>query len=386
MAVVAGIKIKTKSPKVRNPMFADEKHTGGEPIWTAEAKDWSDDEFDNQLRRSFNYYNYYYNQKDCKKYVAEWMKSAAKFTKVEIKAFDRAADKSIPMTACSLIMAHRAGMPFRPRHIEYLSKCISDAIASVEPEATDSVRPVESLTNKPTIQDRLAEKTSELLGELEGQYDEIDKISDMKFYDWFVKNNVVQSQLGKYETLFGKRKQELELAQGKTDIQLKEAYSHYKAADFKKRIKWIDDLFAAIEQYRGVKKATKKARVKKAPSKEKLVAKLNYAKEDKGLKIVSVNPADIVGASELWIYNVKTRKLGKYISAPFNTLSVKGTSITGYDENKSVSKTLRKPEEQLKEFAKAGKVALRTFMKDIKAVETKLNGRLSADILLLKVA
>jgi hypothetical protein len=58
----------------------------------------------------------------------------------------------------------------------------------------------------------------------------------------------------------------------------------------------------------------------------------------------------------------------------------------GFDLDKSVSKTLRKPAEQLAEFAKAGKVALRTFIKDIKAVEVKLNGRINSDVLLLKVA
>jgi hypothetical protein len=149
---------------------------------------------------------------------------------------------------------------------------------------------------------------------------------------------------------------------------------------------WIDELLAAIEQYRGVKKATKKAAVRKAPSKEKLVAKLKYAKEDKSLKIVSINPADIIGASELWVYNPKTRKLGKYVTATYQTLGIKGTTITGYDVDKSVAKTLRKPDEQLKEFAKAGKIALRTFLKEIKAVEVKLNGRINTEILLLKVA
>lgn len=64
---------------------------------------------------------------------------------------------------------------------------------------------------------------------------------------------------------------------------------------------------------------------------------------------------------------------------------VKGTGIVGFDTDKSVAKTLRKPDEQLKEFAKAGKVGLRTWLKDIKAVEVKLNGRINEDTLLLKV-
>ena len=149
---------------------------------------------------------------------------------------------------------------------------------------------------------------------------------------------------------------------------------------------WIDDLLTAVEQYRGVKKAAKKARVKKAPSKEKLVAKLKYAKENKALKIVSINPADIIGSAELWVYNVKTRKLGKYIAASYQTLGIKGTTITGYDTDKSVSKTLRKPEEKLTEFARAGKVQLRKFIEDIKATETKMNGRISEDVVLLRTA
>lgn len=384
MAVVAGIKVKKKEVRVRNPLFADEKYTGGEPQWPEESSDWSDEQFDSFLRRSFNYYNYFYSQKDCKKYVSEWMKSTGKWTKDQIKTFDRTSDRSVPMTVCSLIMANRAGMQLRERHTVYVTKSITEAINQAEPEkVVEVVKAVE--TYKPTIQDRLAEKTSELIGELEGYYDEIDTNS-VKFYEWFGNNSVVQNQLVKYENVFQKRKAELEEAVRKADPQLVEGYKHYKSADFKKRIKWIDDLLAAIEQYRGVKKAAKKARAKKAPSKEKIVSKLKFAKENKPLKIVSINPADIIGASELWIYNVKTRKLGKYLAASYQTLSVKGTSIVGFDADKSISKTLRKPEEQLKEFAKAGKVALRTFLKDIKAVETKLNGRIGVDILLLKTA
>ena len=385
MATVAGVKIKVKVPKTRNPLFLDEKYTGPEPEWPTDANDWPDDKFDNFLRRSFYYYNYFYSQKDTKKYVVEWMKSTTDFNKEEIRAFEKANDKWLPMTACSLVMAHRKGMPFRTRHIKYLTQTLLEVIERSRGEVDEEVvASPEQVAARPTIQDRLAEKTSELIGELEGHYDEIGT-SSIKFYDWLVSNNVVQSQLGKYEAVYQKRKQELEEAQTKKDPQLKEAYSHYKAADFKKHIGWIDDLLTAIEQYRGVKKAAKKARVKKAPSKEKVVAKIKYAKDDKALKIVSINPADIIGAAELWVYNNKTRKLGKYVAASYQTLGVKGTTITGYDVDKSTAKTLRKPEEQLKEFAKAGKIALRTFLKDIKAVEVKLNGRINTDTLLLRV-
>ena len=386
MATVAGIKIKTKAPRAQRIAFADEKYTGPEPEWEADAADWDNERFDNRLRKSFYYYNYYYSQKDCKKYVVEWLQKNSKLTSDEVRAFNRAGDRLLPMTVCSLIMAHRQGMPFRGRHIEFILDSVQDVINKAEPEELAVIASPEQVAYRPTIQDRLNEKTSEIIGELEGHYDEADQNikSTFKPYDFLVANNVVQSQLGKYEELYTRRRAELELAQSRTDEQVKEGYSHYKAADFKRMIGWINDLLTAIEQYRGVKKATKKARVKKAPSKEKQVAKLKYAKEEKTLKIVSINPADIIGSAELWVYNFKTRKLGKYVAAGYQTLGIKGTTITGFDVDKSTSKTLRKPEEKLKEFAKAGKIQLRKFLDDIKATETKLNGRISTDIVLLR--
>jgi hypothetical protein len=84
---------------------------------------------------------------------------------------------------------------------------------------------------------------------------------------------------------------------------------------------------------------------------------------------VSINPTDIIGAKELWVYNIKSRKVGKYVANEYLELGVKGTSITGFNSNLSVQKTLRKPEEQLKEFKAAGKVQLRKFLDDIKDVD-----------------
>ncbi len=133
-------------------------------------------------------------------------------------------------------------------------------------------------------------------------------------------------------------------------------------------------------------KINRKPRAKKVVPADKIVAKLKYKKTDEPLKLVSINPADILGSKELWIYNTKTRKLGKYVAADFNELGVKGASITGFSEANSIQKTLRKPVEQLKEFKAAGKVALRKFLEDIKATDTKLNGRLNEETILLKVA
>ena len=387
---VNGKTVKAKVRATRNALFGDEKYTGGEPVWDTErARVMDDATFDNHLRKSFYYYNYYFTQKDTKKYVIEWMKNSHEFTKEEIRAFERSADRSVPMTVHGLIMAHRVGMPLLPRHIAFIDIEIEKAITRGDANIDEDVAVEEKpKTIAPTIQDRLNEKTAEVIGELEGHYDEFIVNSKYTFkpYDFLTANNVPQSQLSKYETVFQSRFAELAQAFERADEQLAEAYGHYRAADYKRIMAFIDQILNDIIQYRGVKKATKKVRAPKSVSKEKIVAKLKYAREDKSMRLVSINPVDIVGAQELWVYNTKTRRLGKYVADSLKgPLNVKGTSIIGYDEAKSVTKTLRKPEEKLKEFARATKIELRKFLEAIKATETRLNGRVNAETVLLRV-
>jgi hypothetical protein len=133
-------------------------------------------------------------------------------------------------------------------------------------------------------------------------------------------------------------------------------------------------------------KVTRKPKAKKAVPKDKVVEKLKYLKTFEPLKLVSINPTDIIGSKELWVYNTKLRKLGKYIADELTgPLSVKGTTIIGFDEHKSIQKTIRKPDEKLKEFKAAGKIALRKFLDDINSTDTKLNGRINEETILLKM-
>jgi len=391
---MANIKIngkvtKTKKSAPRTSAMLDEKYTGDEPRWdTSRAKNMPFEEFDHFMRKSLNYYNYFYTQKDLKKHVVAWMKEVKDFDADEIRAFERAGDRTVSMTTCGLIMAHRQGMPLQERHIEFIDANILESINSKSAEEVieDAIEE-KPKAYVPTIQDRLNEKTADTIGELEGHYDEFIRNPKYDFspYSYLVANNVPQSQLSKYEAVYQSRFDELKQAFEKADEQITEGYSHYKTADFKRIFAFIDKILNDIIQYRGVKKLAKKIRAPKSVSKEKVVAKLKYAKEDKVLRLVSIPATDIIGAQTLWCYDTKTRKLIVYhadsLTGPLN---VKGTSIIGFDTAKSIAKTLRKPEDQLKEFAKASKVELRKFMDNVKTTEAKANGRINPNQILLK--
>lgn len=394
---MAKIKVeKTAKKPAKTVTVLESSFAGKEPVWdTARAEKFTDAEFDSALRKSLAYYNYYNTTKDLKKYLVEWLRNTdTKITKLDKTAIDRfakSADSLLPITAPAIVKAHKQGMPLKEKQVKYLLDTVNKVLAlaaKVAPEEVEETKQDTPKARVPNIQDRLNEKMSAIIGELEGEFDAVlAKATKFKAYDFLVANNVPQAQLGKFERVLAPRLEELQLAFDGADEQLVEGYSYLKPADFKRVIAWVTEALAGIEQYRGVKKATKKAAVRKPPQKEKLVAKLKFLKVEPTLKLVSVNPVDIIGAQVLWVYNVKTRKIGCYQAEDLGgALTVKGTSIVGFNESKSTQKTLRKPEIQLKEFLKASKVELRKFLSNIKSVETKLNGRINADTVLLKVA
>ena len=312
-----------------------------------------------------------------------------KLDKATIDLYARSADHLTPFTVCALVKAHEQGMPLRDQHVEY----ILDAVKRVLLLKADDDEDVAKKETKPevkivTIQDRMNEVAKKHVLYFEILEDALfaGETVDPKAYEYLVKNLVPQALIGKIQAVFEPRYNELKEARKGEDEQLKEGYSHYKAADFKRCEAFYDKLFQDLAAYNQTKKATKKAAVRKPPQKEKLVKSLKYLKQDTALKIVSVNPVDIVGAEVLWVYNVKNRKIGKYVAEDQGgALGVKGTTITGYDANKSTQKTLRKPEEQIKTFLASSKVELRKFLENIKTTEIKLNGRINADTILLKV-
>ena len=240
---------------------------------------------------------------------------------------------------------------------------------------------------KPSIQERMREQLSDIIGQFE-EWTDLQPSNDIPaMFDYLKKNTVAQAHIGKIRSYYEPVAAEFQaLTQKDCPEDLAEGYTHLSKADIKQMIKFFDTMFSDLDAYANLKKATRAIRKPKPKSADKLVAKLKFKKVDDRYKIVSVDPTTVVGATELWVFNTKNRKLGKYVAQEHTTLMVKGTTLQFFDDKLSVQKTLRKPEAQLKEFGKAGKVVLRKFMDDIKATETKMNGRLNEHIVLLKVS
>ena len=217
---------------------------------------------------------------------------------------------------------------------------------------------------RPSIQEAIREKNSEFIGELLGAIDD-GLPKGWSCYEYLKKNKATPLQAGAVAKRLLGQVEELIEALENPDDQLKEAYSRYT----KKEMNAMLDLYSGIvidaDRYADTNKKIRSPRKKKAPSVEKLLKTFKYSRGVDKFKIASIDPAKLIGAQELYMFNSKNNLLTVLKAQDRAGLSVKGTTIIGYDTKTSYCKTIgRKTQEVIDQVLKSGKVALRKLQDD----------------------
>lgn len=244
---------------------------------------------------------------------------------------------------------------------------------------------------KLTIQQRMLEQIETLGGNIEEQIDnwmrgtlkvaDFDPFAMIEGYSPEVK--APQAKI--LRSFFERQLAEARLIVEFKDPDIKEAYADMPARKRKEYLQLIEKVVNACDAITESKKAQRKPRAKKAPDKAKQVSKLKFKTNDPDLGIASINPLEILGASAVWVYDTKTRKLGVYYAAAdTGGLGVKGASIVGFDEATSLAKTVRKPAEQLKGVAKLARTKIVKLHDALTTTPTKLKGRLNDNVIIVR--
>jgi len=368
------------------------------PKWDGHES-WDTNQFLRHFHTAMSWYRLESSGKELKPKVINWM-SQNGYTKEQIAEFKKTKDNRCGTTVGAIAACLLKGMPpVRADFNDGRSSAVwlGQSIATIVSEGKDdvddeAVAEVKSTVPVVSIQERVRESSYKMTEEIETAIESFQLDPEAFDPKAFKVLNLLKAHQAKaahariIKDFYARNLDELTEAATTKDEQLKEAYSHLSKVQLRKITAFYQEIVSACEMLAQEAKVNRKPKAKKAVPAEKIVAKLKYKKADEPLKLVSINPADILGAKELWTYNTKSRKVGKYVAEEFQDLGIKGTTITGFSEPKSVQKTLRKPADQLKEFKAAGKVVLRKFLEDINAVDTKMNGRINEDIILLKIA
>ena len=350
-----------------------EKYLGVEPLIGENCTE-------SELLNAFNWYNYVCDADKSKEFVAEYLKFI-EYDKESIKKLSLAKGLSLNTGWMSRILLNGGSLPdgYQDRMMERIKAALK---AVIEVEEVVAAVP----KNVISIQERLNSKTSELIGDLEEQIDIFLREGKNAFNitNWLrdkqIKPQTAQKIVDYYKPLYA----ELFDAYSGKDDQLKEAYSYLKKIQLRSYMEFIRSFVAAAEVSTVVEKAVRKPRKKKIKPVATVVAKVKYKVEDTEFKVVSIKPAEIVGAQQLWVFNTKYRDMSVYNAMGSSGLTVKGTTIIGFDEKTSITKKLRKPEVQISVVKDGGKIALRKLMESIKCKPKTATGRLNSDVIILK--
>jgi len=373
----------TAALKPLNPRSPDTKYVGLEPAWRNQPTEGRI----SALSNAFGWYNYFYGKKEAKDFVVAYLDYHDK-TK-EARQVRTLPDSQMRLTTGWLCRMSMMGLQLSDHEQIQLDNLISELVA-IKQEIQAEAQVSDDEPARPNIQDRLREKVSECGAELEAMFDEFmiagAKMSaDFKPIMVIRGMNVAPQMISVISHHWRARLEEFEQAVEGKDSQLVEAYNFLTKIQLRNCVKFCEAVINDCGAYVQIKKVERKPRKKKAVPPEKQAAKFKFLREFPELKLTSEPAHRLVNCAEAWLYHTKKRKLIHVVAdSHVGTFTVKNNAIIGFDTTETIQKTLRKPAEQIKALMTGGKPAARKLFKDIKATETKFNGRGTEDIVILK--
>jgi hypothetical protein len=347
----------------------------------------SQENYTRDLIHALNYYNANNDDKDKKKWLITHMakvdkKLAVSLLKVDENHFRHAGILARLIDGGSELQEKEVN--YLNQRIEFLKSQIDKRQKSEDKQAKKDAITAALVAAQPSIQQRMEEKAHDLAGEIEGAIDDFvlgGCKSDFSAKNYLLTNQVAGPIAKRIGDLFIPLSKELNEVLVGEDEQLVEGYSNFNKREMKRYVEFIDTIIADCQQMVQTAKANRAPRKRKPVSPTKLVSRMKFLREFAELNLKSIKPDTIIGSSELWFYNTKYRRIGVY-KAIGDTLSVKGTSIIGFDVKESKAFTLRKPEEFFKGLA-LGKRALNAAMKTLTTKPSAPNGRINEETILI---
>ena len=365
------------------PLYSTQELTfmGSEPDWSFTPVN----DYHHEMGRGLNWYNYVCESKHNRQFLNEWVRVYRPHSETEdIEKLNTVPDKWFPTTIAHLARMQMRGFPLSEHHQQKITYWIETlAPYTKEPSTVKQ-------TFKPKME--VLQREKGMIDEMVDKYWLNNTIPD--FFTLFQTQDLKSSDkdaLTVYLQQYWKEFTEVIEARQTKDAtdeqkQLKEAYRNYTSRQINAFISSIETCLHSLRGAETAVATTKKTvRRKRKLDPQKMVRKLNFLSSDQTLNIHSIEPSTIIGADEVWVFDTKTRKMNVFYSDLPGSLTVKGTKIVGFRESVSLSKILRKPEEQLPVFKGLRKNQLNNWFTDIKAKGQPVKPRITNTMVLLRV-
>tara|TARA_E500000318_G_scaffold4934_3_gene5103 strand:- start:23346 stop:24455 length:1110 start_codon:yes stop_codon:yes gene_type:complete len=356
----------------------DQHYHGKEPEWV-DAESLSDEDLEKRTSKALSWYGTIAKHRYNKKFLLEFCKTK-KYSNDDTELYSRLSSRDISTSVSWLARMQSKGYVLN----EEQAKKFNAEMQQLKEKASNFDE-VNKNKNVISIQDRIEQKADREIAEIEYLLDQYVLVNRTFKFNWeaYLKSRDISSIIAeKISEFFVKEAKEVQdiIDVWTTDEYVREEWGHFTKSELKKWKSLLDDLITQSHMASQVK-SVRKRKTKQKPAVQ-LVKNLNYASESDAYK--SISPTKIIGAIQLWVYNVKTKKLGVYHAEDVRGLSVKGSTIQNFNATTSVSKTLRKPDDTIPTLLDAGKVKLRNILSELKTKEKVLTGRINSETILLR--
>ena len=326
-----------------------------------------------EVNDALTWYNYNMDEKDGVKFLTEYLIRAGRNDIAKIAKV--AGERSFPSTTMKLARLVNMGATLPEQAKRWLEDGISDGVHKYE-----TLKQIKVIKYEPPK--KLNEKNAVLLASIDDAILKRNRKFDVVKY---LNSNSIDKELA---TKIAKFYQD-EL----TEAKKMNPDDGTSAEDLNAYIAYIDKVLIGVKTFAGIPlqseskiRKPRKPRAKKIIPPEKKVANMKYAKEFADFNIKSINATDIIGKQSLWVYDFKNMKLTHFKAKTEKGLDVKGASVIDYDETASESKRVgRKAKEIVPSVLTGGKVYLRKLLSTIKTAKITVSGRISENIVLLRV-
>lgn len=361
---------------------------GTEPKWGV-----SDKTLFSRIGEAINWYSVSYDNSDFKSWALKYFKTNNFNTNFK-------KDVSDPDFRAFgiLLRLKEKGCPFTDEWEARFQSELKKLKSRVDKPLTDA--PVEK-NRYDKIQATMAKRAKNAMALLEGVMDDIFtgklKITAQSTWESLkmsIPANYMQDMFDRLDNCLEEAEEVLEAFDAKkpteTELFLRESYSNFDRQSlviYINSLQYLQNLCdTTIKKAVVEKQATRKPKAKKPVNLDKMLERCLFFKgtmDDP--KIQSKNPKQIFGADQVIIYEINKRIISVLKSSGENGLSIKGTTIIGFDENNSIRKTVRKPELLIPQILKATKPQSKNLVKEIVAKNQEVSGRLNAFTIIIRV-
>ena len=386
----------------------DSKYTGEEPNWDG-CEEWPIEKFMRERSRMFNFYNYYCSQKDLFDDILKWMASNS-YTKEDIKKVKSQGERCVNFVYHKIARALNLGMAATRDHDELVEYIDSKPGLSAQPhndhtalkEAIDhTIRkstPITTQSTQSTVEEpksispleRLSNKINDnIIAELENMIDDKGwtesktRAEGLNLTSLLKANNIPVKGLTEVYAWLENYRVSLQNALDRDNEFDIEGWAFLKKPGIRQRLKLINDMILQLDKYSAANKTVRKPRVKKTRAADVQVKRLQYKESDDTYGLKSISPIKLPGSSKVLVFNAKSRRLAVYIAD--SPIEVKGTSLKGWNEDKSFSLTIRKPDDIMPIILKKTEKQFMKVINELKTKRGKVNGRINKDTILLRV-